>query len=60
VEKLLTLLQAHTRSIVNRNPIALQNWEAAQADADAIAQALDAREAGHIEFSMFTGHQGRS
>ena len=59
MQDLISLLQAHTRDVVNRSAIALQNWDAATADADAIAQAVDRREA-HREFSTFTGESGRA
>jgi len=53
-------LQAHTRTVVNRSAIALQNWQAAEADADAIAQAVEKREVGRRIFSMFTPPEGRA
>jgi len=59
MQHLLTLLQQHTRDVVNRSAVALQNWQAAEADADAIAQAVERRET-HREWSCFTGEAGRA
>lgn len=60
MQDILTLLEQHTRDIVNRSAVALQNWEAAEADADALAQAMDRREAAHREWSQFTSTEGRA
>jgi hypothetical protein len=59
MQNLITLLEAWTRDIALRSAITRQNLEAAGADADDIAQALDQRE-GHREFSLFTKPQGRA
>ena len=60
MQDILAILQEYTRSIVNGSAVALANWEAATADADALAQAVEKREAGHREFSLFTPSEGRA
>ena len=59
MQSLLTLLQAWTHDVALRSAVARHNLEAAGTDADDIAQAMERREAGHREFSLFTGEGGR-
>jgi hypothetical protein len=60
MQSLLTLLQDWTHDVALHRVIARHNLEAAAAEADDVAQAIDSREASHIEFSMFTSSKGRA
>jgi hypothetical protein len=59
MQSLLALLQALTHDVALHSAIARHNLEAAGTDAGDVAQAMESREAGHREFSIFTPSQGR-